>query len=361
MPETHSNLGKRGQRAGWAVPGALAPIVLAGLLGSMQPATGQTIRWSTDLPAGHPILETVLKPWFAEVAKVTGGRVAIQADPSRWGPSPRQIDIVELQIRHAAFGALAATPRRFPVARIAELPFLSNSAEALSVAYWRTHRRYLAKAGEFARARPLALAARTPGILWSPTKPFLRIGDLDGARLMVLGQTPWAIARRLGAAPIIMPPPRARATLATRRVEGFLGLTGTVRRLDLQAHLKRRVRIPGGLYADAYIVAVTPAIWRRIRHPDRAAIMAISGARLARALGAAWDRDNADGNLTAAGVVTTDAGPELVTALKARLAVFEARWRATATARGVDAAAALTFLRAEIAREEAALRQRDGK
>lgn len=322
-------------------------------------AAGQTIRWSHYLPAGHPILKTVLIPWFVAIAKATDRRVTVSFKRARWAPAPRQIEVVEQNNRYAALGGIGFTPRRFQVARIAELPFLSDSAEALSLAYWRVHQRHLAKAGEFAKVHLLALAAEAPGDLWSTDKPIVRLAELRGTPLLVLGATPETVARRLGAAPLLMPPPLAGEVVAAGRARAFLGMAGTARRRALIPRLDKRTHVPGGLYANAYFVAIASAIWRRIAPRDRDAIMAVSGTRLARALGAAWDRENAHGTLAAAGVQTTRVDGQFADALKARLAVIETRWLTAAKAKGVDGPAALRFLRAEIAREKSALRHKD--
>ncbi len=316
------------------------------------PARGQVIVWSNMLPAGHPILEDVLKPWFADIAKATDGRVRVRFVQSPWGPETRQIDIVELRIRHLAFGSIAATPGRFPVARIVELPFLTDRSEVLSVAYWNVHRRFLAKAGEFAKARPLALAAMTPGLLWLPEKPAIRLDDLRDRPLAVFGSTPAAMARRLGALPLMTPPPLAGAFLRSGQVNGALAMDDRVRGAVVARQIKYRVRFPRGLFGKGYFVAIAPAVWDRVAPADRRAILSVSGRRLARALGAAWDKASGGDWLAEAGIETVEASPAFVAAVRARLAIFEDRWRRAATARGVDADGALRFLRTEIARLE---------
>lgn len=321
-------------------------------------AKAQVIKWSNTLPAGHPILESVLKPWFSAVSDATGGRVSVEFSQSPWGPRPRQIDIVELSIRHGAFGELGATPHRFRIIRAIELPFLSNSSEALSVAGWRFHRRYSAQSREFTKAQVVAIGAETPGELWSIHKPITRAADLRNLPILVLGDMAARVSRRLGGLPISMPPPLAAREVAKGQIKTFVGMSGAVRRHNLLPQLRWRTRFPRGLFANAYFVVIALPIWRRITAPDRRAIMAVSGARLSRSLGAVLDRGQNSLPNPAGAIQSVNADAAFIAAAKSRLAPLEVAWVEGARARGIDGAAALRFLRTEIAREEKKLREK---
>ena len=85
---------------------------------------------------------------------------------------------------------------------------------------------------------------------------------------------------------------------------------------------------------------------------DQAAINKLSGEALSRRAGKAWDAADARGEkaMRDAGIPIVMASPQFVAELKARLTPLESAWNDKAKAKGLDGAAALAALRAEIAK-----------
>jgi len=340
---------------------ALPAMASALMAGTWDAASAQTARWSNYLPAQHPLVNRVFKPWFKEVEKVTQGRVKIRFQVAPYGPPPRQYDLVADGIADATFALNGFTPGRFPLTGVAELPFLSESAEALSVAYWRAYQKHLAKAGEYKGTKLLAVSTHGPGTIWSAKAPVRSLADLNGMKVMVWGGTINKIATRLGAVPIFVPVPKGYETLSNGVAEGFLVSIDAPWKFKLTKFLKYRTHVPGGVYNSTFYIVMNERKWQSISAKDRAAIMAVSGEKLTRSIGKIWDFGDQLGLkkfYPAAGVETINASPEFVAALKEKLAIFEKQWVDLAKSKGVDGEAALATLRAEEAKEFAAIKAR---
>ena len=125
---------------------------------SISTAAAETVlRLSNWVPPSHTVTLDILTPWMEDVARVTEGRVTIDALKSPLGKPPAHFDIARDGLADIAIGVHGYTPGRFILSQIAELPFLSDSSEVLSVAYWRVHQDYLAKAGEPPYEHPMLL------------------------------------------------------------------------------------------------------------------------------------------------------------------------------------------------------------
>jgi len=92
--------------------------------------------------------------------------------------------------------------------------------------------------------------------------------------------------------------------------------------------------------------------WKQISPADQTAINKLSGEALSRRAGKAWDAADARGEkaMRDAGIPIVVASPQFVAELKGRLAAVENAWFERAKAKGLDGAAALAALRAEIAK-----------
>ena len=145
--------------------GAMGAFALAATLGiSAGKARAQelVLRYNKWLPQTHPQDVEGLLPFFEDVKRVTEGRVRIEPTTASLAPPPRQMEAVQNGVIDIAFGGQSLSPGLFPMADIAALPFIGNSAEAISVAFWRTHQKFFAEAEPYRGVHLLALLAAAP-------------------------------------------------------------------------------------------------------------------------------------------------------------------------------------------------------
>lgn len=330
---------------------------LTGTVGTAQAAT--TLRWSNYLPGKHPLLNRVFKPWMKAVEKATEGRAKFQFQVAPYGPPPRQYDLVADGVAHATFALNGFTPGRFPLTGIAELPFLSESAEALSVAYWRTYQKFLAKAGEYKGTQLMAVSTHGPGNIWGTKKQYTSLADMQGKKFMVWGGTINQVAKLAGAVPVFVPVPKGYETLSSGVVDGFLVNIDAPWKFKLTKFLRHRTHVPGGVYNSTFYIVMNGKAWASLSEKDQKAVMAVSGEKLTRAMGKVWDGGDrlAKAFYDKTGVKSVTASPAFVKELQGKLSVLEQQWIALAKSKGIDGKAALAYLRAEEAKEAKAMKK----
>lgn len=314
-------------------------------------AQAETLRYNRWLPPTHDIDNKVFKPWFAEVARVTNGRVKIEFTTSSLGPLPRQYELATSGVADVTFGSQSLTPGRFPLAEILELPFLGNSAEAVSVAYWRVYKKYFEAKKPYKAVKLLGLSGLAPYGVQMVSKPIDSIGSFSGVKLRAAGKHLADVVRALNAVPVSASVTQLHDLYSKGIIDGGLGNDDQIRSFRLAKYIKYRTVVPGGLSNYATFVAMNARKWASLSAADRAAIEKIAGENLARKLGQVIDHSAALGakQMVDGGAKTIVAKGKFLANLKAKLADFEKRWIEKANKAGVDGAAALKMLRSEAA------------
>jgi len=316
------------------------------------PALAQTtLRVANWLPPVHPIVADMVVPWAKAVEVATEGRVTVEIMEASLGKPPAHFDIARDGIADVTFGVHGYTPGRFVLTQIAELPFLGASAEALSVAYWRTHEAMLAGADEHQGVKLLGLFTHGPGHIFNAQREILSLKDAAGLKMRVGGGIVNEVAQQLGVVPVQAPSTQTYDLLFAGVADGILFPAESVPFFKLDEVLGWGTLIPQGLYNTSFFLMMNQDTWESLPAEDQDAIMAISGESFARLAGRAWDAADARGMeaMKEAGMILTTADEALLADIHEAVAPVEADWIQRAGERGVDAAAALEMLRAEVA------------
>ncbi|WP_121063810.1 TRAP transporter substrate-binding protein [Chachezhania antarctica] len=328
-----------------------AAAVLA--LGLAVPAAAETkLTVANWLPPSHPLVSEVIVPMTESIAEATGGNVVPTILPAPLGPPPAHFDFAVNGVADITFGVQGYSPGRFKTTNLAELPFLGDSAEAISVAYWNTWEEMLKGAGEYDDVKVLALFTHGPGEI------FVKEGDLEGPdaikgkKLRVGGGIVHEVATTLGAVPVEGPSSKAYELLSQGVADGILFPYESVNFFGLIPQLNKGLAVPGGLYNTSFYIVMNKAKWESLSAQDQKAINSVTGEALARVAGQMWDRADAKGKAAMDGklevATATDAQMEAwETALKP---VIDAKMEELAST-GIDADAALEHLKAGIAAE----------
>ncbi len=331
--------------------------MLAAALAALAPgddarAQPVTLRASSWAHAAHP-LSLAQAAWCAQVAQATAGRVRCEPLARPVSAPPGTFDAVRDGLADLAFSVHAYSPGRFVGARLAELPFSGDSAEAASVAYQRVYARYLAALNEHRGLKVVAVFAHGPGQVLGARHAVASLADLAGMRLRVDGGTANEVARAIGAVPVMKPASELPELLSSNAIDGSLSTAESVASLRLNEAIRHRTSVPDGLYNTSFALVMNLSAWERIAARDQGAIERLSGEHAARLFGRAWDQADRRGlaMMQAAGVQATTAGGGFLDELRARTALLERAWVADASARGlVDPETVLREHRAEVAR-----------
>ena len=330
---------------------ALAAAAAALAFASSGAVAQTTLRVSNWLPPSHPIIADMIKPWAADIESATQGRVKIEVMEAPLGPPPAQFDIVQTGQADIGFSVHGYTPGRFVLTKLVELPFLADSAEALSVAYWRLHEASLAQADEHRGVKLLSLFTHGPGHIFTTAKPVGTADDIAGLKIRVGGGVVNDVASALGAVPLLEPSSKAYEILSAGIADGIFFPHESVPFFRLDTVVKHGTIVPNGLYNTSFFLIMNQASFDALSAEDQEAVMELSGEAFAKRAGAAWDAADASGleKMRSGGIQFVTLGEDQITALREKLSGIEEKVVGEVSAKNVDGAAALKQLREDVA------------
>jgi TRAP-type C4-dicarboxylate transport system substrate-binding protein len=273
---------------------ASASILLLGA-GSGAFAQETVLRMSNWLPQSHPIVKDMMIPWAEKVEEATEGRVEVQILDAPLGPPPAHFDLAANGVVDLTFGVHGYTPGRFTLTEIAELPFLADSAESLSVAFWRVYEDMLAEANEHRGTKVLGVFTHGPGLLFTKGVPVSPLDELSGAKIRVAGNITNKMAAAMDMVAIQAPAPQSYEILSGGIADGIFFPVESVPFFGLESLVDTALRVPGGLYNVSFFFVMNQEKFESLSEEDQEAIESVSGEAFARMAGQAWDAADAAG------------------------------------------------------------------
>ena len=317
-------------------------------------ATAQTITLNVTswVPPSHLLTADITMALCKDMESVTQGRVKCNLLPKAVVSPTQTFDAVRDGLADIGFSAHGYTPGRFVATDVAEFPFLGDTSEAISVAYWRIHERMLAKLDEHKGLHLLGVFTHGPGQIFTTKRAVTSLKDFDGMKIRVGGGLVNDVASAVGSVPMLKPAPESYELLSQGVADGVFFPKEAALSFKLVPLIKHATLVPGGLYNVTFGLVMNPAKWKQISPADQAAINKLSGEALARRAGKEWDAADARGEkaLRDAGVPVVTASPQFVAEIKSKTLGLEKAWADKAKAKGLDGEAALKALRAEIAK-----------
>ncbi len=316
-----------------------------------QAAAETTLRVASWLPPTHPQNAVVWPTWSKWVEEATEGRVKVAVEYGMGHPKT-MFELVEDGVVDASFSYHGYVPGRFKLTQAVEQPLLGADAEAASVAHWRIHNKYFAKAAEHDGLEVIGLFTHGPGQIHM-AKPVSSLADLKGKKIRLGGGVQGEIGHRMGVTAVGAPAPKVYEMMQQGVIDGVFIPMGEQKSLRLKEVAKNVIALPGGMYLGSFAMFMNPDFLADLDPKDREAIMAVSGEKLSAMAGKAWDEGDTAGLKAAqeAGVNITmvkegDAlSKEFVDLTKG----MDEAFLKSVSDRGVDAKAALAELR-DIAR-----------
>jgi TRAP-type transport system periplasmic protein len=323
---------------------------LMALAGAAQAETVLTFNWW--IPPTHLQRTEIMDPWAEAVAEATNGEVRIEFTATSMAPPPRQPELVADGVVDLVLGVHGYTPDRFVNAGVMELPFMTTTGEAASIAYWRAYEEFFAETNEHEGVRVLAHYVHSPGTVMTRDRVLDSIDDFNGLLVRAGGGTQDRVVDALGASVVSSPAPTTYELLANGVVDATLMTPDGYTSFNLSDHVQTQLLIPGGLFNSSFFVLMNEDAYARIPEEHREAFDALTGEYLSALGGRGFDTvSNAalqqmrdDGRT----VVTAD--DALVEAIRERVQFLEDEWVERVEAeRGLDGRAVIEFLRAQMA------------
>jgi TRAP-type C4-dicarboxylate transport system substrate-binding protein len=327
---------------------AIAAAALAMMAG---PAAAQetTLRLSSWLPPSHPIVADMIVPWIEDVEAATDGRVQVQILDAPLGPPPAHFDLAQTGAADLTFGVHGYTPGRFTLTQLGELPFLTPSATAASVAHQRVHEAMFAEAGEHAGTKLIGTFLHGPGMLWLQGRDLDDPEAVEGAKIRVVGRVSNDLTTGMGMVPLQAPATQAYEILAGGVADGIVFPPESIIFFRLDEIVETGLTVEGGLYNTSFFFVMNQGAYDGLSDEDRAAIDALSGEAFARRAGGVWDAVDAAGMEAMAGrIEAVAASAPMQAKVEAAAAPIYEAIRGDIEGKGVDFDAALEMFRAEV-------------
>jgi len=198
--------------------GALA--VSAMVSGMAVQAADTTLTISSWAPPTHGANAIMWPEIIAAMEAATDGRVTAEI---KYGlaPPPAPMDLVLDGAADLAWSFRGYTPGRLVATKLIELPGYDGNAEAASVAYWRAHEQFLARADEHKGVKLIGLMTHGPGTLHT-NADVNALADIGGMKLRIGGGVGGDVGAALGATGIRVPAPKVYETLASNAADGVM-------------------------------------------------------------------------------------------------------------------------------------------
>ena len=330
---------------------ALAPLAA---LAAAVPAGAQTVlTTSTWVPPTHS-LSIAQKEWCDLVEKNSAGKVKCNILPRAVANPPGTYDAVKNGLADVSFTVHGYTPGRFVLTQLAEMPFLGDSAEPLSVAFNRVAMKYPQFAQEHQGVHVLAFFTHGPGIVFNTKRPVTRLEDLQGLKWRVGGGMVNEISKALGMNVTLKPATDSYELLSGGVMDGTLFPAESIESFKIDKIIKNATTFPGGLYNTSFVFMMNPATYAKLAPAEKKAVDDASGEVAARIFGCNWDKVDrrAYALMQANNVQVTRADAKFVSDVKAKTSTLEQKWVKDAEAKGLkDAARVLAEFRSEIAKQ----------
>lgn len=325
----------------------VAGAVTLGMSLSTAAMSETVLRVGSWLPSTHAQNAVVWPTWAKWVEEATEGRVKVQMEYDLDHPKS-MFNLVEDGAIDASYGYHGYVPGRFKLTQGIEQPLLGVSAEAASVAHWRAHNKYFAKAGEHDGLEVLALFTHGPGQIHMAS-PITSLKELQSKKIRLGGGVQGELGKRMGVTAVGAPATKVYEMMQQGVIDGVFIPMGEQKSLRLKEVAKNVVALPGGMYLGSFAMFINPDFMAGLSEKDQAAIRSVSGEKLSAMAGAAWDAGDNEGLAAALedGVNVTEVavGGAMDKEFRNLVKGMDEEWIHNVADRDVDAKAALEEMR----------------
>ena len=239
-----------------------------------------TIKVADILPPSHYIAKEAIGYWMEEVKKAAPDRVKFEYYPAeQLGKARDMYTLVKSGAVDMAYIAPSYMPEKFPLAGVAELPRMSNTACEGSKAYWSMVHGGLLEKREFAPQGfvPLVGIMLASSQLQGRGTPHTPATDLTGLKIRGGGSAVELTIRSLGGVPIQLPGPDIRQALERGTIDAIIGPSPSAVQYDHVPFLTY-VTTNANLTGFGATYAMSAARWKAIPADLQAVMLKASAA-----------------------------------------------------------------------------------
>jgi TRAP-type C4-dicarboxylate transport system substrate-binding protein len=235
----------------------------------------------------HAMSQWLVK-WANGLERQSGGRITVKRFPgSQMGPVQQHYDFVRTGQADVAWFLHGATPGRFPLTEIVQVPYLVGSAEIGTKVLNDPELRSKYIDAEHRGVKVLLLLTHQPGNVHTTKKPIRTIEDMRGLRLRFASPTIRDFIAALGGTPVGVVPTEQVEQLQKGTIDGvFIDYGGAGIAFKMGGILKYSTEMYS--YVSSFGVAMNPDSWNTLP-PDLQALVTESMTGVEKEVGEAWD------------------------------------------------------------------------
>ncbi len=294
-------------------------------------------------------MATKVYPWLDEsLKKCSGGSLSVKLE-NGLAPPPAQYDTIRDGVADIGWIVHGYTKGKFLTTKMIEMPGFSGNAEQMSAAFQATHEKYFAAAKEAKGVQVLSNFVHGPGVVNTAEK-ITSYKQLEGKKIRVGGGVANAVGKALGVAGVNMPAPAVYEAISSGVAEGVFFPLETLYSFKINELTKYSFKNPDGMYTTSFGLILNQDTYDGLSNEHRACVEGIRGIEMARTIGRFWDEADTVGASESAktGSKVIEASDEERAYFKEKTAGIQAEVLAEVESRGVDAKAALDFMKSQL-------------
>jgi TRAP-type transport system periplasmic protein len=258
-------------------------------------ARSQTVY---NLKLGHfiapkHIFAEYLQSWVDELKKTSGGKLNITVFPANvMGPVQNYVDYARTGVADITWFLHGATPGRFPLTEVIQLPYMVGSAEIGTKTLNDPEVLKLLEP-EYQGLKILYLLTHQPGNLHTATRPVRTVDDMKGLRIRFASVTIKSFISALGGTPVGVPPSGIADALQKGTIDGcFVDYGGAHTAFRLGGLVKYTTEMYS--YVSSFGVVMNPNSFAKLPPDLQKLIEDTTRPRIAE-IGKLWDSADAPG------------------------------------------------------------------
>jgi TRAP-type transport system periplasmic protein len=235
----------------------------------------------------HAMSKWLIK-WSDGLEKRSNGRITVKRFPgAQMGPTPQHYDFARTGQAEVSWFLHGATPGRFPLTELIQLPYLVGSAEIGTKTLNDRELRAKYLDAEHRGVKVLLLLTHQPGNVFTTKKPIRTTEDMRGMRIRFASPTIRDFIGALGGTPAGVQPTEIAEQLQKGGIDGtFIDYGGAGIAFKLGGILKYSTEMYS--YVSSFGVAMNPQFYDRLP-PDLKKLVDDSMVGVEKEVGQAWD------------------------------------------------------------------------
>src|SRR5262245_11439083 len=235
----------------------------------------------------HAMSKWLVK-WSDDLVKQSGGRISVKRFPgSQMGPVQQHYDFARTGQADVAWLLHGATPGRFPLTELIQLPYLVGSAETGTKVLNDPELRAKYLDAEHKGVKVLLLLTHQPGNVNTTKKAIRTIDDMKGLRIRFASPTIRDFVTALGGTPVGVLPTEQVEQLQKGTIDGtFIDYGGAGIAFKMGGVIKYTTEMYS--YVSSFAVAMNEDFWSKLP-ADLQTLVTKSVIGVEKEVGEAWD------------------------------------------------------------------------